>query len=879
MSKRLVQIVLLYLCIFQCINSVYGQSIDSLRAQFFVIESQRFGFDSETETERDQHEIIEISAGTYIVPFKSIGESEVDTVGMRLSLSSNYIRRNLSFKLSDSLFEPEMISTGKDSFKLVLPSMSHSYDLSVFCRDSLIGKLNVSVYPKQQESLIIVPLLKMDIDADSLQSSINNVFIQANLEFSVSVASVFESKDFESGLLRNPSPAHDRYREQMTMIRNAYFKKHPPKGAYYLFVVEGFVDTLLQGYMVQNKGVGFVKYSEDSLYPTIIRQLGFGAGALHDTWLDDGPARGSTHNLMDVSGGHHLTASQWRLIQLNCHSVSYYDGYEDVKTNNGLIAFYLWEEDENGDLIFLSGDVLDGIDRPFKRNQYSLHLEINNWLYQPLFGAGPYKICGLHFLVLIILFIGAVYLRRLLVLWITRFIGSFWLFRLVIRAIVFTGVIAAYIGCFGIINSGYALFEVESGRLKYLHGMDTGNARITVGDNINTNLLREQQMGSEILVKRGQDWFLEKRKKVLYFNVIKEGGNWSRCVFKEDSDTLTITTKDYSADAESHYLVFNYLREDGACAYQKVYNHLGKEITDKLELKDPAKRILLFVNGYRPTSLGETFEENFADIRKNGLEFPNSKNLIYNFDRYDYWRPWKEIDSLFAERLNPGETLYADGHFSVATSNHRSLLGFTKLSATYPKRCKNDRHVCMNTEVSNWWYFGMKTPIRTVELHNLSPNKQGFNFRRTNGKVAGTNLLQMLNELPNKSENDTLFIVAHSMGYAYSLGIIDQLRGKINFGGFYIIAPENASAGKLNMSEWEEVWQYGSDFDRHKHAAPCLLDGIAPQVTVGGLNVSHQLFIPEKLYTKMGFFDSHFIGNYTWVFDIEKSAPGYIRQR
>jgi hypothetical protein len=227
------------------------------------------------------------------------------------------------------------------------------------------------------------------------------------------------------------------------------------------------------------------------------------------------------------------------------------------------------------------------------------------------------------------------------------------------------------------------------------------------------------------------------------------------------------------------------------------------------------------------------------------------------------------MNKRFQSKINPSETFYADGHFSVSTSNHRSLVDFTTLSQNYPKRCKNPkRHVCQDVEGE-----------MTYKSFNLDPNKSGFADRRKNGRRAGRNLYQMLNEIPNLSKDDTLFIVAHSMGYAYSLGIIDELRGKIKFGGFYIIAPENAESGMLKMSEWSEVWQYGSDFDKNKFVSPCLLDGIAPQTKAGGLRPSHRVFIPDDQYTKKGFFDSHFVGYYTWIFTLPEDAPGYIRQR
>ena len=168
---------------------------------------------------------------------------------------------------------------------------------------------------------------------------------------------------------------------------------------------------------------------------------------------------------------------------------------------------------------------------------------------------------------------------------------------------------------------------------------------------------------------------------------------------------------------------------------------------------------------------------------------------------------------------------------------------------------------------------------KTINQLKMRPNKKGFNLRKYKGRIAGKNLLQIVNEIPNFSKNDTLYIVTHSMGFAYSQGIIEELRNKINFGGYYIIAPENGESGKVNPSEWKEIWQYGSDFDQKKHDAPCLQDGIAPQRIIPGLPRKNRVFIPEKLYHCKGYFDSHFIGYYTWVLDLKKDEQGFITKK
>jgi hypothetical protein len=117
------------------------------------------------------------------------------------------------------------------------------------------------------------------------------------------------------------------------------------------------------------------------------------------------------------------------------------------------------------------------------------------------------------------------------------------------------------------------------------------------------------------------------------------------------------------------------------------------------------------------------------------------------------------------------------------------------------------------------------------------------------------------------------------MGFAYALGMIEELRGSIHFGELYVIAPENAETGEINQAEWQKIWQYGCDHDGLAEDAPCMLDGVAPQTTIGGLNESQRVYIPKEHYRRHGFFDSHFIGFYTWIFDIPEGEAGYIKQR
>jgi len=837
-----------------------------------------YGFDgySVVQWKNQYAKMITDDSVEFRVGHKSVLRGSSDFVNLILDPSAGPDPK-FSFLINDTLTVLNSKRISKDTIQLELPKVNSDYVLKVFLNTKFETAIRVHVYKEMSVKVRLVPLVNEAVDRDSLMRYLNRVYGQAGVRIDLSIDSTFDVGNDLNRLLANPSANHDRYTEQMIEIRNEYFDAHgTEKGTYYVFLVKGFVSQEISGYMVRNKGVGFVKFATDDLYREVAHQLGYGLGQFDDLWKNDGPNKGTTKNLMDISGTR-LSYQQWELLRKSGKTVSYYDDFEDVRTNNGIIGFYLWEERADGTIVFLGNDPKKGITRAFKRNTYSLHLNIDNFLFYQMFTVWEYPICFLHLLGLCLMALSSILVRRYTVKKVA-FIQKRRLMRFFTRMGSFSIHLWFFWLLFLLVNEGYFLFEVDSGKIDSLQGMNVREAKLFIRANENTRRNEENHLGSEILIKKGKEWFLEKRQRVLYFDVTQTKGK-TEMRYKKDDTELFLRKAKFRKKAHSHYFVFRYLDEDGKLTSERVFNHIGVDITDKLTLDDPAERVLVFVNGYRPTSLGSSFEENFKDIQNNGFEYKNSNNLIYTFDRYEYWRPWHQIDLKFQRRLNPTKTLYADGHHSVTTSNHGNIIDFTRLSLNYPKRCKNrKKHVCRTT-VKGWKWLGMSRKVPTYESMHLEPNEDGFKLRKQNGKIAGRNLYQMLNELPSYSRNDTLYIVAHSMGYAYTLGMIQELRGKINFGGLYIIAAENAESGRLVQSEWQEVWQYGSDFEAHKLTEPCLLDGIAPQTKAGGLSPRNRIYIPEFLYKKMGFFDSHFIGNYTWIFDVPKDAPGHIKQR
>jgi len=255
---------------------------------------------------------------------------------------------------------------------------------------------------------------------------------------------------------------------------------------------------------------------------------------------------------------------------------------------------------------------------------------------------------------------------------------------------------------------------------------------------------------------------------------------------------------------------------------------------------DFPKRVLLFINGYR----GYEREENESD------------NLVTSKDRYHYWF---KLDDRFMDSLKPTESYYLDGSLSVKTSNHRNTIRFVK-----------------SYYLSNH-FVSRKDSMKRYNRLNVDPNPEGFNYRKEKGRIGGKALLLKLHQ----QQKDTIDIVCHSMGYAYALGMIEVLQGKVVFGNIYILSPENGCQDGADWTQFKQVWQYGSNFDQPNPDPIWEQDGIAPQCEVKGMlyDAKHgRAFIP-KTWPKKNFVDSHMPYNYDWIFDrIQKGEAGYIER-
>jgi hypothetical protein len=878
-------LVLLFILVFK----FFGQSQeirkrgDENRLEFRAAQGQKYGFDAAKQGgEQYTRQGIWLK-GEQGIPVKSVAKGASDLVYLHIAKTNKINLKNLRIRSLDDNKEVPFLRMNDSTLTIFLPEKQEDYDIVVQWNGRVSAKLRVMVLDLKLLKLKVVPLIPFHENSQVLANNLNKIFIQANIAWEVEVAQPYRlTSSALPQRLSNPDPSYARYTNEMQEIRDDYFEHHPnaDRHTYYVFVTPGFVNGAIKGYQPLNKAIGFVSMqSAEQMTRELAIQLARGQGMLKDYWTECGSRKGRSSNLMDCSSGKEMSAWQWTLLRHGSNSYSYFDDYEDVVSSSGRVAAVFWEENKKGYILLTGKSPLTALKRPFKRNYMTYELNITNSLYIYLFSVAGISFAGFHLLSFSVLLVIYFFVHRAFFRWKNahklpfRFLDIFW------GAIAITVFMGLNVMVFIMINQTYEQFLVKNGVVPSYAGKNKEQVIAKAKHNRRMKNRPEFRAVTEVIFKTKRKWHVKKMAPVLYFEFDPAIGRYGALMFLKSSNRLRINDYGIDKQVDGHYIVVRNIGQSNETPSTRVYNHLGIELTSKLKLADPPKRILLFVNGYRATTRGHNFEEFYSDIFKFGLEHPNSENLIYSFDRFDYWRPWEEIDLLFQRRINPSDTYYADGHFSVTTSNHRSLFNFTTTSGMYPRRCLNKKkHTCYYTNISSTRFIGHKKKS-TYELLPKGSNKGGFRERVNNGKLAGLNLFQQFNEVPNGSKNDTLYVVAHSMGYAYALGIIEHLRGKIHFGGFYIIAPENASSGEVRLSEWQEVWQYGSNLENGKAVAPCLQDGIAPQVKCGGLPTNNRVFFPRNRYRQQGFFDSHFIGYYTWIFDIPKKDRGYVRQR
>ena len=537
---------------------------------------------------------------------------------------------------------------------------------------------------------------------------------------------------------------------------------------------------------------------------------------------------------------------------------------------NGRVSHVYFEQNQNGQIIKNSFAEPHGLKLIETSNHFHFFIDANNPLFHIYGHIGGYNITLLHFLALgLSLLLQLVSFRKInrvmteskfFKRWSLRFL------KLTLWGLLLIGNIGVLIGIdYYQTQIHFRYHQIPVFKNQTIQAVLKGLHNPMWFEKQNT-----QQLSNQLYIKTGNKWHTQRENPVLYFTKDQQTHSLH---FSHSSQFLKLYQNgrfEKIIRAKNQYIVLE-SSDNLGLLHQDIFLPNGQKVNQSgHSKKDPAKRVLLFVNGYRPVSASKDLEKVKDQILQKGLEHPDSKNLIYRLDNYAYWQNSAEIVQKFEARLEPDLILYADGHHSIQTSNHLNLLNFASKAALYPKPCTGKKHRCYTTQVAD------QTIIRTYDLLAIKSNTQGFMTRFKAGKMAALNLLQEISSLGDYSKNDTLYVVSHSMGHAYFCGMASVLKKHLQFANYYALAPENANAKRFDQKKWRSVFQYGTIlYGKRKHA-PCQQDGVAPQVKMSGISKAQQIGFPTAYTTKLGYFSSHYVGYFDWIFNIQPEKPGYI---
>jgi len=300
-----------------------------------------------------------------------------------------------------------------------------------------------------------------------------------------------------------------------------------------------------------------------------------------------------------------------------------------------------------------------------------------------------------------------------------------------------------------------------------------------------------------------------------------------------------------------------YIKKNGKWKSEKLFSVQYFTITsdNKWKFSHSSDSIILDKNNVKLESNGQYLVLTYLKDSKK-----INKQLVYTFNGENITDYILEAKSMLPERV----LVFANGYRGPTREKDESdhLVTLSLFRSSFILRKKRAR--------------------KNYKSLNTTANIEGFQYRKDKGRIAGKAFLTALCNSPAcKNTIDTVDIVCHSMGYAYSLGFIEEIKGKVIFGKMYILAPENACTDGADWSLFEEVWQYGSNLDQENPDPLWEQDGIAPQCQVKGLeNVKlgkgGRAFIPKD-WPRKNFIDSHQPYNFDWIFErIKAGENGFI---
>ncbi|MFM8241637.1 MAG: hypothetical protein ACKN86_02435, partial [Crocinitomicaceae bacterium] len=331
------------------------------------------------------------------------------------------------------------------------------------------------------------------------------------------------------------------------------------------------------------------------------------------------------------------------IFKLRLVNVNYSKEYSVFKNieETGLTAYYIWEEDENGNIQYDPNNPLLHIKRGKKENYGVKYLDPGNWFFKPFTIVMDTKICPAHITVIVVTIVGLFFFFRILKRlskdrnWLVKI--SLWLIR--VSSLVFSIFVIGL--SFYLINLYYTKnYVIETEIQEFDESVRSSDILAKVQDKLLFENDTTFVLGSQIFRKKKDEWFLQRNMPVLIFQL----NHQNELKFKEGSNALTYRNDTLIRDVQNHYIKIERINDDYEVIAERLFNYQGKEIfSTEISVEKPGKKIVLFVNGYRsPFLSSDEFSRTvmLTRILENKTEIPRTNDKINTFDIFEYWNPW-----------------------------------------------------------------------------------------------------------------------------------------------------------------------------------------------------------------------------------------------
>jgi len=315
----------------------------NLFAKFDAVEGSEKLFDKKQYDHlAANYEVIQCAENfNYWVPNTAKGTAGTTQVKATVHVNTvGYTPNNVSFVIKGGYTTVPQTQVNDTTFILTLPARSFDYQVYAMYEEFKIGKLNISSFDAVTRKVRIVPLVSMSgFTAQDIEAGLNNQFKATNTTFEIEIDTLYSSSTFnEQTVFSDPDATlMSKYTDQMRELRSEYVESNDiANDEYLVFVVQGFENASLDGYMVRGKALGFVTQSTlsnaNAFISNLSHELGHGIGGLQHTWGEDLTKQGVTNNLMDYSSSNlkTLTRLQWKDVHDATFTLSLFDSEEDA---------------------------------------------------------------------------------------------------------------------------------------------------------------------------------------------------------------------------------------------------------------------------------------------------------------------------------------------------------------------------------------------------------------------------------------------------------------------------------------------------------------------------------------------------------------------